>query len=127
LNIGVLLHFPWEEHWAWRWDGEGEDQWRDRLKRGYLDWYRYIDSVKLSRKPAIKEQISFYVNLMREGKSLVPVQEYIRPSKDMLRKQQWPVEQSEMQSVQAQKDWMDRTQEEIPALMRTWREEMIQS
>jgi hypothetical protein len=50
LDIGVLLNFPDQDHLAWRWKGESDEQWEDRLTEGYLDWYRYIDSVKGSKK-----------------------------------------------------------------------------
>lgn len=120
LNVDTLLHFPGDECWAWRWEGENEVQWWDRLKRGYLEWSRYIDSVKLSRKATVKEQVGFYVDLMKEGKSPVPVPKCNQPG-------QLSAKQADLQSVQEQKNWIDRVQGEIPVLMQAWREDMIQS
>jgi hypothetical protein len=117
LDLGLLLHFPKaEDRWAWRWKGENDEQWEHRLRLGYLDWYRYIDSVKTSKKAEIKEKVSFYIQLVKEKRHPEPIQS---PADSE--------EEEDMHTVQYQKNWSDRVEKEIPAEVDAWRELMWQT
>jgi hypothetical protein len=117
LDVGILSHFPGsEDQWTWRWKGENDNQWEERLRMGYLDWCRYIGSAKTSKRPEIKEKVGFYVQLMKEKRYPEPIQS---PT-DL-------EEEEDMHAIQYQKSWIDRVKDEIPAEVDAWRELMWQT
>jgi hypothetical protein len=73
LDVKTLLHFRGEEHWDWRWDGEAEDLWRERARMGRAVWFTYIEGAKNSKQPRTKEKVRFYVEMMKEKRSPIPI------------------------------------------------------
>jgi NADH:ubiquinone oxidoreductase subunit len=114
LDTRFVLHLPDPdgERWAWRWDGEDYELWEERLRLGYLDWYRYIDSVKNSKKPDVRANVSFYVSLMREERFPVPVENWQGAKK--------------LGTIREQMEWIEQTKSEIPTLIPAWRAWMMQ-
>jgi hypothetical protein len=114
LNVALLLHFPGaDDRWAWRWDGEDYESWEHRLRLGYLDWSRYIESVKNSKNKIVKTKVSFYVNLMREENYPKPIEDWRCVAK--------------LGGLREQQEWIDRTKAEIPSLIPAWRAKIMQT
>jgi hypothetical protein len=97
LDMRALLRFPGDDHWGWQWEAESEEQWQDRQNRGYLDWYRYIDSVKDTRNGVIKARVNLYVELVREGRHPVPMEDWRKLERKA----------DKLVSRKAQDDWME--------------------
>jgi hypothetical protein len=114
LNVALLLHFPGaDDRWAWRWEGEDYESWEHRLRLGYLDWYRYIESVKNSKSKIMKAKVSFYVSLMREERYPEPIEDWRCVKK--------------LGGLREQQEWREKTKAEIPSLIPTWRARMMQT
>jgi NADH:ubiquinone oxidoreductase subunit len=114
LETRFVLHLPGldGERWAWRWEGEDYDLWEERLRLGYLDWYRYIDGVKNSKKSDIRAKVAFYVAFMREERYPIPVENWKGAKK--------------LGTIREQMKWMEQVKEEIPTLIPAWRAWMMQ-
>jgi hypothetical protein len=111
LDSRPLLYFPGDDHWSWQWEAEREEQWKDRQERGFLGWYRYIDSIKNSRNGAVKAKVSFYLVMVKEGRPPIPIED---PEESECRAKK-------LASHQAEQDWMDAMRAEILQLMPVWR------